>query len=56
MTRAKMAEVATVAGGECDRLLDRNLFFGMMTRCGRRGMETLSSERVDESVPKVTLY
>ena len=51
-----MMEVATVAGGEYDHLPQRTLLFGMLTRCGRRGMETLSSERVDGSVPKVTLY
>ena len=56
MTGAKMMEVSAVVGGESERHLDPILFFGRMARCGRRGMETLSSERVDGSVVKVTLY
>ena len=53
---AEMTGVLAVLGGESERHLDPILFFGRIARCGRRGIETLSSERVDGSVVKVTLY
>ena len=49
MTGVKMA----VVGGDSDRESDRILLF---IRFGRRGMETLTSERVDGYVVKVTLH
>ena len=53
MTGAKMTGVLAVVGGDSDRQWDPILLF---IRFGRRGVETLNSERVDGSVVKVRLY
>ena len=50
-----MTGVSPVVGEESDRHLDLILFFGWITRYGRRGMATHISERVDGFMVKVVL-